>query len=120
MLIEIAAVTVNEAEALKVWSAVAKAVMITVLPTIVGMSNGPGTTNVCLAPAAEWVTLKPGVQSIPPQVALQSRPAFDGSPVTVAARLKLPPDGNDGGGSWVMVTPVMVEIMVTLEVEALL
>jgi hypothetical protein len=46
-------VAVNEAEALKVWSAVAKAVKVTVDPTIPGIWSGPGTMKVTGAPDAE-------------------------------------------------------------------
>jgi hypothetical protein len=46
-------VTRNEADALKLWSAVASAVRIIVDPTIPGICSGPGTTNVTGAAGAE-------------------------------------------------------------------
>lgn len=94
---EICGLTVNEVEALKLWSAVAYAVMVTVLPTIVGITSGPGTTNVVVTPDAECNPT--GVQSTVPQVTFQSTPAFDGSPVTVAAMLSVAPEGAADGGA---------------------
>lgn len=100
MLIEMGAVTINVAEVVKLWSAVASAVIVTVLPTIMGnVTFCKGTTNVVGEPGGECVPRNEEVQSTPPQLAFQSTPALDGSPVTVAATLKLPPDGKDGGGS---------------------
>jgi hypothetical protein len=53
---EIGAVTMNVVEALKLWSAVAKAVSVTVLPTIMGyVTFGKGTTNIVETPGAECV-----------------------------------------------------------------
>jgi hypothetical protein len=45
--------TIKEAEALKLWSAVASAVTVTVEPTMVEIWSGLGTTNVRLPPTAE-------------------------------------------------------------------
>jgi hypothetical protein len=53
MLIVTGAVTINEAVALKLWSAVAYAVIVTIDPTRVGNSAGPGTINVMVPPAGE-------------------------------------------------------------------
>jgi hypothetical protein len=96
ILIEMGSVTVNEAKALKLWSAVAKAVMVTVLPTMVGITIGPGTTKVVGKPDAECQPV--GVQSTVPHVAFQSTPRFAGSPVTVAAAVMVAPEGADAGG----------------------
>jgi hypothetical protein len=100
MLMLIGAATTNEAEALKLWSAVANAVMVAVLPTIVGKSTEVrGTVNNAGLPAGECLGINPEVQSIVPQVAFQSTPRFAGSPSTVAAMVKVPPEGKtDGGG----------------------
>lgn len=50
----------------------------------------------------------------------QSTPALDGSSTTVAAKGTSVPEGADAGGACVMVTPVIVERMVTLAETALL
>jgi hypothetical protein len=116
-LIVMGTATVNEAEALILWSAVANAVSVMVLPIIKGICKGPGTKNSVLPPEAEW---RPGgVQFNAPHVAVQSTPRFEGSPRTVAARVKVAPEGTAGGG-WVMTTPVTVEMIVTETVDALL
>jgi len=60
------------------------------------------------------------VQSTKPQVAFQSTPSFDGSPVTDAAKATPDPEGAEAGGSCVMVTPVTREITVTELARALL
>lgn len=49
----IGAVTVNIAEALKLWSAVASAVTVTVAPTILGIWSGPGTMKFVGTPGGE-------------------------------------------------------------------
>ena len=97
-------VTVNSATALKLWSAVGYAVIVTVEPTILGIMSGVGTTNAVLPPAMEWNeggVQSTGVRSTPdvPQVAFQSTPRFAGSPTTVAAKLIVTPAGTDAGGA---------------------
>lgn len=78
------------------WSAVAKAVIVTVEPAIVGICATLGTENVVDTPAAECQPM--GVQSTVPHVAFQSTPSFDGSPATVAAIVTVAPAGADAGG----------------------
>jgi hypothetical protein len=53
MLTVMGAVTINEAVALKLWSAVAYAVSVTVAPTRLGNDTGPGTMKVTVPPAEE-------------------------------------------------------------------
>jgi hypothetical protein len=58
-------------------------------------------------------------------MAFQSVPACPGrklvgSPATIAAITKTPPDGKVGGGGWVMVTPEMLEVRLTGELAFLL
>jgi hypothetical protein len=97
-------------------------VRVTVEPTIPRTCSGPGTTNVTGAPGAECRPA--GVQSTVPlgvmQAAFQSTPAFDGSPVTVAAKFTSDSEGAVAGGSCVIVTPVIVDRIVTLADKALL
>ena len=115
-------VTVNEAVAVWLWSAVANAVSNTVPPTMPGTTAGPGTIKFIGALGAEWKLL--GLQLTEGftvmQVACQSTPKFAGSPVTLAAKDTIAPEGADCGGGCVMVTPVTVEIMVTALEKALL
>jgi len=91
--------------ALKLWSAVAKAVIVTVVPTMAGNPEpGRGITKVTLSPGDEWGTAKPSppptdVQSMPPQFAFQSTPRPAGSPATVADRIIVEPAGAIGGGN---------------------
>ena len=133
MLMEVAALTVNDVEALKLWSARANAVRVIVVPKSTGGAlEGPGTIKLALALRFEN---KPGgVQLTVPQVTFQSTPAFEGSPVTAATtaigpgRAALPatirvtgaPAGIDDGGGCVMVTPDTVDRMVTMAAEVLL
>jgi len=123
----IGADTWKVAIALKLWSAVANAVMVTVLPTMPKNpeSFGKGITKVEFPPESEWGTGKPmppgiDVQLMPPQSAFQSTPRFAGSPATVADRVTVEPAGAVGGGNWVMVMPVTVERTVTENAETLL
>ena len=118
-LSETGAATTKEANALKLWSAVAKAVRVTVVPTMVGICAGPGTINVKGAPGSECCE-PGGVQSMPPHVAFQSTPSLEGSPATVARTATGEPAGAEAGGGCVMTTPVMVEVMVTVAEKLLL
>jgi hypothetical protein len=130
---EVGALTVNDVEALKLWSACANAVRMIVVPTSTGGAlEGPGTTKSALA----WrVEIGPGgVQFTVPQVTFQSIPEFEGSPVTAATTATGPggavlpartrvigtPAVMDGGGGCVMVTPDTVDRMVTMVAELLL
>ena len=97
-----------------------------------GVLAGSGTLKLALPLRSEN---KPGgVQSIVPQVAFQSTPEFEGSPVTAAATVIGPggkllpesisvicaPEGINGGGASVMVTADTVDRMVTMAAELLL
>jgi len=118
MVTAIGADTWKLVTALKLWSAVANAVIVTVLPTMPKNWVGGGITKFTVPPEAEW---KPaGVQSMPPQSAFQSTPRLAGSPATVADRVTEDPAGATGGGNWVTVMLVTVEVTVTVNAEALL
>jgi hypothetical protein len=134
MLTEAGALTVNDVEALKLWSACANAVRVIVVPRSTGGElPGPGTIKLALPLRLEN---KPGgVQFTVPQVTFQSTPEFEGSPATAAATTVCAPkgtalparisvtgacEGRDAGGGCVMVTPETVDRMVTVAAELLL
>jgi len=71
-------------------------------------------------PTLECVEVKLLVQLTPPQLAVQSTPRFAGSPVTVAARVKVAPAGAVCGGNCVMTTLVTEETSVTVDAAVLL
>jgi hypothetical protein len=96
---------------------VAKAVRVTVEPTMVGIVDGPGTLKIVGAPEAECGGAP---QLTPPQLAFQSTPRLAGSPVTVAATVTVPNAGAIAGAGSVMVTPVTVPVMLTVTEENLL
>jgi hypothetical protein len=54
------------------------------------------------------------------QVAVQSTPRFEGSPITVAPKFMTVPAGAETGRGGVMMTPVTVDVMVTVAAEDLL
>ena len=116
MLIVGSAVTVDKAEALKLWSAVGRAVMVIVAPIILAICCGPGTVNCTLLPESEWKLPQfTGVRCTPvvPQVAVQSTPRLEESPTTVAAKLIAACAGTNAGGGWVIVMLVTPETIVT-------
>jgi hypothetical protein len=88
-------VTVNVIVTLKLWFAAAVAVIVTVLPTIMGKAgDGAGTVNVAEVPGSVWAEEpNPDVQLRVPQVAVQFTPELEGSPATTAVRFRNPPAG---------------------------